>query len=72
MQALLSAIGIGSGDGSLPLAATLNWVIKDGLGQFGGVLFASMVNNQFDADPKKWRMISSLSMYNYFIFFYLF
>ena len=41
MQALLSAIGIGSG--SIPLAATLNWILKDGLGQLGGVIFASMV-----------------------------
>ena len=43
MQALLSAIGIGSG--SIPLAATLNWILKDGLGQLGGVIFASMVTN---------------------------
>lgn len=37
-QALLYAVGLGSG--SIPLAAGLNWVIKDGLGQLGGVLFA--------------------------------
>ena len=43
MQALLSAIGVGSG--SIPLAATLNWILKDGLGQLGGVIFASMVTN---------------------------
>jgi hypothetical protein len=60
MQSMLFAIGAGSG--SLPLAATLNWIIKDGLGQFGGILFASFVNNRFDADPKRWRMISSISM----------
>ena len=50
------------GSGSLPLAATLNWIIKDGLGQFGGILFASLVNNNFDADPKTWRMISGICM----------
>ncbi len=44
MQALLSAIGVGSA-GSIPLAATLNWILKDGLGQLGGVIFASMVAN---------------------------
>lgn len=60
MQCMLFAIGLGAG--SLPLAATLNWVIKDGLGQLGGVIFAGMVNNQFDADPKKWRMLAALSM----------
>lgn len=47
MQSLLFAVGIGSSE-ALPLAATLNWIIKDGLGQFGGVLFASLVSNRFD------------------------
>jgi hypothetical protein len=46
----------------MPLAATLNWIIKDGLGQFGGIVFASFVNNQFDANPKRWRMIAGISM----------
>lgn len=61
MQSMLMAIGVGAA-GSLPLAATLNWVVKDGLGQLGGVIFAGLVNNQFDADPKKWRMIASVSL----------
>jgi len=60
MQSMLFAIGIGSG--SFPLAATLNWVIKDGLGQLGGVFFASIVSNQFDADPKRWRLVSTIAM----------
>ena len=60
MQSLLFALGLGAG--SLPLAATLNWIIKDGLGQLGGVIFAGMVNNQFDADPKRWRMIAAVSL----------
>ena len=60
MQSMLFAMGAGSG--SLPLAATLNWIIKDGVGQFGGILFASMINNRFDADPKRWRMISGISL----------
>jgi len=60
MQSMLYAVGVGSG--SIPLAATLNWIIKDGLGQLGGVLFASIVSNRFDADPKRWRMVASGSM----------
>jgi hypothetical protein len=64
MQALLYAMGIGMslGAGTAPLAATLNWVIKDGLGQLGGVLFASFVNNRFDADPKRWRLTATVAM----------
>lgn len=39
IQFFRTAAGIGAG--SAPLAAGLNWVIKDGLGQFGGVVFAT-------------------------------
>ena len=60
MQSMLFALGLGVG--SFPLAATLNWIIKDGLGQLGGVIFAGLVNNQFDADAKRWRMIASISL----------
>jgi hypothetical protein len=60
MQSLLYAIGLGAG--SIPTAAAVNWVLKDGLGQFGGVLFASVVNNRYDADPKRWRTVSAVSL----------
>jgi hypothetical protein len=61
MQSLFFAAGV-TGSGSIPLAASINWILKDGLGQIGGVLFASIVSNRFDADPKKWRLVASLSM----------
>lgn len=48
----LYAMGLGAG--SIPLAATLNWVIKDGLGQLGGVAFSSLVNTRFDSNPRLW------------------
>ncbi|KAE8971686.1 hypothetical protein PR001_g26542 [Phytophthora rubi] len=60
MQSLLYAIGLGAG--AIPTAAAVNWVLKDGLGQFGGVLFASIVNNRYDADPKRWRVASSVAL----------
>ena len=46
-QSLFYAMGLGAG--SIPFAAALNWVIKDGVGQLGGVLFASLVSRRFDA-----------------------
>jgi hypothetical protein len=56
IQAMLSSIGVGATTGiQLPLAATLNWILKDGLGQLGGVLFASFVNTKFDSEAKRWR-----------------
>jgi Vitamin B6 photo-protection and homoeostasis len=62
VQSLLLAIGLNNINGALPLAATINWVLKDGIGQIGGVIFASQVNQNFDRDPKKWRFISSAAL----------
>ncbi|CAN0072965.1 unnamed protein product, partial [Discosporangium mesarthrocarpum] len=59
-QALLYAMGLGAG--SIPLAATLNWVLKDGLGQLGGVIFSSLVSTRFDANPKLWRIVAAISL----------
>lgn len=36
-QSLLYALGLGSSAGTLTLAATVNWIVKDGIGQFGTV-----------------------------------
>ena len=41
-QSLLYAMGLGAG--SVPLAAALNWIIKDGIGQIGGIVFARCVS----------------------------
>ena len=63
-QSLLLAIGVGQ-HAAAPISATLNWILKDGIGQFGGILFASKIsssNNSVDADPKRWRMVSGLAM----------
>ena len=59
-QSLLYAIGLGAG--AIPLSAAINWVLKDGLGQLGGVLFTSFVNNKFDSDPKRWRIVAAFSL----------
>ena len=52
--------GVGLGAGAIPVAAALSWVLKDGIGQLGGVVFASVVNRNFDADPKRWRFVAGL------------
>ena len=41
-SALLLAVGVGT-QSAAPMAAALNWVMKDGVGQLGGVLFASQL-----------------------------
>ncbi len=65
-QTLLLAVGVGSASAA-PMAGALNWVMKDGIGQLGGVLFASRITSNttgdtIDKDPKRWRMVSSMSM----------
>ncbi|KAL7503704.1 hypothetical protein ACHAXN_001461 [Cyclotella atomus] len=41
-QALLLAVGVGQ-QSAAPMAAAMNWVMKDGVGQLGGVIFASQL-----------------------------
>lgn len=65
-QTLLIAVGVGSASAA-PVAGALNWVLKDGIGQLGGVLFAAKITsnssgNTIDSDPKRWRMVSAISM----------
>ena len=63
-QSLLLAIGVGQ-HAAAPISATLNWILKDGIGQFGGILLASKISSSsssVDADPKRWRMVSSIAM----------
>ena len=65
-QTLLLAVGVvGSNVHHAGImAGALNWVMKDGIGQFGGVLFASQMGKTrtFDSDPKRWRMVSAIAL----------
>ena len=65
-QTLLLAVGIvGQQSSASIMAGALNWVLKDGVGQLGGVWFASYMGrrtSQFDASPKYWRMVSALAL----------
>ncbi|KAF9185152.1 hypothetical protein BGZ51_002922 [Haplosporangium sp. Z 767] len=53
---------MGLGAGSVPMAAALNWIIKDGLGQLGGVVYASFVSDKFDSEPKRFRFQATVAM----------
>ena len=63
-QALLhAALGISLTNASA-LSAGINWVIKDGIGQLGGIIFASKIGQArgLDSNPKRWRMTSAICM----------
>ncbi|KAL7581594.1 hypothetical protein ACA910_022151 [Epithemia clementina (nom. ined.)] len=62
-QTLLLAVGVvGSQQSASIMAGALNWVLKDGMGQLGGVLFASQMGKmrRFDSNPKQWRVASAV------------
>ncbi|GJQ10112.1 hypothetical protein GpartN1_g4870.t1 [Galdieria partita] len=54
-QQLLRAVGLSSTQG-IGKSASLNWVLKDGIGRLGAIIFGSFIGNRFDADPKRWRL----------------
>jgi hypothetical protein len=58
-QALLLALGIKSGN-RISQAATISWVLKDGLSRVGKMLWASQLGRDMDADPKRFRFFSAL------------
>lgn len=57
-QSLLFALGLGYG--SIPLAGTINWILKDFSGQLIAMYLASRISQGFDAYVKKWRFLSCL------------
>nr|XP_010910651.1 protein root UVB sensitive 4 isoform X2 [Elaeis guineensis] len=57
-QAMFRAIGIGSSH-SLPSAAALNWVLKDGLGRLSRCIYTASVGSAFDTNLKRVRFSTS-------------
>ncbi|KAI3433453.1 hypothetical protein D9Q98_003266 [Chlorella vulgaris] len=58
-QSLLQAVGVGARR-SLPAAATINWVLKDGLGRLGRLTVATRFGESFDSDLKRFRFTTSI------------
>lgn len=54
---MLGGLGVGSAEAT-PLAAAVQWVLRDGAGMLGGLLFASGCASLFDRDLKRWRLFA--------------
>ncbi|UPQ99470.1 root UVB sensitive protein [Chloropicon primus] len=65
-QGLLRAVGVGA-SASVGTSAAINWVLKDGLGRIGCMLFASVIGNKFDNDAKFFVFLGDL-MYEVGVF----
>lgn len=65
-QTLLLAVGVvgSSTHQASIMAGAFNWVMKDFVGQLGGVVFASQMGKTraFDTDPKRWRMVAAMCL----------
>jgi hypothetical protein len=58
-SSLLKAVGIGAGPvGATAAAAAIKWILKDGIGAAGRYLVGGRLGLEFDADPRRWRMVA--------------
>lgn len=58
-HAVLKGIGVGDESTSV-LAATLTWIVKDGMSMVGRILFAWSRGTQLDCECKKWRLFADI------------
>jgi hypothetical protein len=58
-SAILRGAGVGEGNAS-PMAAAVTWVLRDGVGMFGSLLFSYAAGANFDANVKEWRLFADL------------
>lgn len=58
-QALLKGVGVGD-ESATVLAATLTWLLKDGTGMVGRIMFAWIQGSSLDCDAKRWRLFADI------------
>ncbi|XP_067089303.1 RUS1 family protein C16orf58 homolog [Osmerus mordax] len=58
-QASLRGIGVGNQEATVA-AATITWLLRDGTGMLGRILFAWHKGNKLDSEAKKWRLFADV------------
>lgn len=58
-QAVLKGVGVGD-ETSTVTAATITWILKDGTGMLGRILFAWSKGSKLDCDAKQWRLFADV------------
>ncbi|XP_076852171.1 RUS family member 1 [Brachyhypopomus gauderio] len=58
-QASLRGVGVGSQEATVA-AATVTWLLKDGTGMLGRILFAWLKGSKLDSEAKKWRLFADV------------
>lgn len=47
-------------ESATPLAAAVQWVVRDGAGMLGGLAFSTWGGSRFDADARRWRLFADV------------
>ncbi|KAI1727437.1 vitamin b6 photo-protection and homoeostasis domain-containing protein [Ditylenchus destructor] len=58
-SAVLKGVGVGSESASV-LAASITWLLKDGTGMVGRIIFAWAKGTRLDSECKKWRLVADV------------
>ena len=58
---MLYSVGLGAG-AAIPTAGALNWVLKDGIGQLGTLLFGRFLAHNFDVNSRLWYLLASAKL----------
>ncbi|XP_053219536.1 RUS family member 1 isoform X6 [Podarcis raffonei] len=58
-QAVLKGVGVGD-EASTVTAATVTWILKDGTGMLGRIVFAWSKGSKLDCDAKQWRLFADV------------
>eukprot|EP01135_Chromosphaera_perkinsii_P012050 Nk52_evm13s2578 gene=Nk52_evmTU13s2578 len=58
-QAILKGVGVGD-SAATTAAAAATWMLRDGAGQVGRIVFAWYEGTYLDANPKLWRLIADV------------
>ena len=58
-EAVLKGVGVGNPSATV-LAATITWILRDGSGMVGQILFAWMKGSSLDANPGLWRLVADI------------
>lgn len=56
-RAILKGVGVGDANANA-YSATITWILKDGSGMIGRILFAWIKGNDLDTNCKKWRIFA--------------
>ncbi|XP_035660501.1 RUS family member 1-like isoform X2 [Branchiostoma floridae] len=58
-QAVLKGVGVGD-ETATAAGATITWILKDGTGMLGRILFAWLQGTSLDCDAKRWRLFADI------------